>query len=327
MGTLIAKNFSRFILFGVMALTFGACEKEELPVEPYDRGDVETLVIPIGVNYEHQVWFDLGTKSIVSTNEKLAWDFAFDSRDSIHYIYLNTSLAMMAAPTGVKDFSVSLTDEGYNYKPDHSSGVLDSLALGEWWKTEEVFLLDLGFRLNGNARGKKKVQFFLEEGAVRFMIANLDGTELQEGRIEKQPGYGKVAYSIRDASTVQIEPGEADYDLVFTQYTFAFYNPYTPYLVTGVLSNPSIQGAAEINDIAFDDVSLEDAVAVELQDSLDLIGYDWKEYDFDQASFVLFPDRVFIVRDHEGFYYKLHFLDFYNEQGERGYPTMRVQQL
>lgn len=320
-------SFWRGLVLGPVFLLLLACEKEELPVKPYDRGDAEEMVIPIGVDYGDQVWFDLGTKSIVATNEKLSWDFAFDCRDSLHYIYLNTSLAMMAAPTGQTDFDAPIDEASLRFRPDHSSGSLDSLALGTWWRTEEVFVLDLGFRLNGNIRGKRKVQFFLEGDVLRFVIADLDGSNRQEGQLEKQSGYGKVAYSLRDASPVQIEPGEDDYDLVFTQYTYAFYNPYTPYLVTGVLNNPRLQGSAEINHKPFDEVSLEDAMAVERRDSLDLIGYDWKVYDFDQGSYTIFSDKVYIVRDHEGFYYKLHFLDFYNEQGERGYPSLRIQQL
>jgi hypothetical protein len=308
-------------------LLLTACEKEELPVKPYDRGDAEEIVIPIGADYGQQVWFDLGTKSIVSTNEKLSWDFAFDCRDSAHYIYLNTSLAMMAAPTGQTDFEAPIDEAALRFRPDHSAGSLDSLALGKWWESNEVFLLDLGFRLNGNPRGKRKVQFFLEDDALRFVLADLDGSNRQEGRLEKQPGYGRVAYSIRDAAPVQIEPGVDDYDLVFTQYTYAFYNPYTPYLVTGVLNNPRLQGSAEITHKLFEEVSLEDAMGADLQDSLDLIGYDWKVYDFDQGSYTIFSDKIYVVRDAEGFYYKLHFLDFYNERGERGYPSLRIQQL
>ena len=55
----------------------------------------------------------------------------------------------------------------------------------------------------------------------------------------------------------------------------------------------------------------------------DEIGFDWKEYLFGPpARYVTYSDRTFLVRDVEGYYYKLRFLDFYNDQGIRGFPTM-----
>ena len=56
----------------------------------------------------------------------------------------------------------------------------------------------------------------------------------------------------------------------------------------------------------------------------DVIGYDWKEYDFDTGIYAIFPDHVFIVQDVEGYFYKLHFTDWYNAAGQRGNPRFEV---
>ena len=311
----------------ILLFTVG-CEKEELPVEPYDRGELEEVVVALNSDYSQQVWFDLSSGQTIATNNKLDWDFAWDCRDSSHFIYLNTSLVMMASPTGNTSFSDAIDESSLHFRPDHSSGKEDSLALGKWWETEQVYVLDLGFRVNGNPRGKRKVQFELvDDETLLFTIANLDGTNAFKGSLKKEQGLNSIAYSIASQSPIQIEPATIDYDLLFTQYTYAFYQPYTPYLVTGVLVNPHHTYAAEIRNKPFEDVTRNDAMNITLHDSLDVIGYDWKYYDFQAAAFTIFSDRTFIIQDNEGFFYKMRFTDFYNSNGERGYPAFQYQRI
>lgn len=312
----------------LLFLLLSSCEKDELPVKPYDRGELEEVVVALNADYSQQVWFDLGSGQVMATNNKLDWDFAWDCRDSSHFIYLNNSVVMMAASTGNTDFSAPIDESALRFRPDHSSGIEDSLALGRWWEKEEVFILDLGFRLNGNPRGKRKIKFELVDNqTLAFTIANLDGSDEFKGQLTKEKGLNSIAYSIPNRSPIQIEPSKEDYDLLFTQYTYAFYQPYTPYLVTGVLVNPHQTYTAEIRHKSFEDVTLDDALNTALHDSLDLIGYDWKYYDFQTAAFTIFTDRTFIIQDGEGFYYKLRFTDFYSESGERGYPAFQYQRI
>ena len=53
----------------------------------------------------------------------------------------------------------------------------------------------------------------------------------------------------------------------------------------------------------------------------DIIGYEWKDYDFDNAMYQVDPDKIYILKNRIGFYYKLRFIDYYNSTGEKGYPT------
>ena len=77
----------------------------------------------------------------------------------------------------------------------------------------------------------------------------------------------------------------------------------------------------------FDAVNLSDTLAHPFSLDDDAIGYEWKEYDFDLSVYVMHPERVFIVHDAEGLFHKIHFVDFYNDQGERGCPTFEVVTL
>ena len=38
-------------------------------------------------------------------------------------------------------------------------------------------------------------------------------------------------------------------------------------------------------------------------------------------------EKNFIIKNSIGLYFKLHFIDFYNDSGEKGYPKFALQQL
>ena len=54
---------------------------------------------------------------------------------------------------------------------------------------------------------------------------------------------------------------------------------------------------------------------------------DWKLFDDVQDSYSINPSRSYLIQDQQGFYYKLRFTDFYNNQGERGYSSFEFQKL
>ena len=68
-------------------------------------------------------------------------------------------------------------------------------------------------------------------------------------------------------------------------------------------------------------------VSYEYLKEQDFIGFDWKSYDFDQQLYMVDPQIVYIIKTPIGRYYKLHFIDFYNSMGEKGYPKFEIQEL
>lgn len=317
-------------LVGIAILTCmsGACEKEELPVPPYDRGDVIEVQIEMGAGYENQVWYDLGENKVVATNSRFSWDLAFDCSDTGSHIYLNTAVAMTAAPTHTDDLAAEITVEDLHFKTDHPGAHPDSLALAGWWQTKRVWVIDRGYDVSGNARGKYKVRFAGEEnGVYKFQFARLNSTEVFSATVTKNNTHNRIAFSFETGEEVFTEPGKDAYDLCFTQYMHIFQNPYMPYLVNGVLLNPYQTAAALDSVLSFSEIGPEQLVGYELSGEADVIGYKWKYYDLDAGVYTVFPELNYIVRDREGFYYKLHFVDFYNAAGEKGYPKMEVKRL
>ena len=49
-----------------------------------------------------------------------------------------------------------------------------------------------------------------------------------------------------------------------------------------------------------------------------VIGYDWKTYDYESGSYIIHPEKNFVIKDKSGFYYKFHVIDFYNDSGQKG---------
>src|SRR5690606_3942500 len=126
---------------------------------------------------------------------------------------------------------------------------------------------------------------------------------------------------------VTIAPPDGQYDLVFTQYTYQFYDPYMAYIVTGAVNGFSGLRVAELTTGDFISVSLADTLAHPFRTAEDAVGYDWKEYSFETSSYVIYPDHVFIVQDNDGYFFKLHFTDFYDDAGQRGCPKFEVVAL
>ncbi|KAB1062015.1 HmuY family protein [Salibacter halophilus] len=314
-----------FILLGIIALF--SCEREEVPVEPHDRGGVETVQIPLGSDYNSQVWYDLGTNSVIKVADKTSWELGFSCADSSWKITLNSSMAMTAGLVENKTFDeVNSIDEPELFA-DHPSGNPDSLALANWDSKEGVWIVDLGVDAMGNMRGKRKVSLSKTDDRYTIKYAKLDGSDRQTVTIDKDNRYNRKLLSLKTGDIV-LPPQSSQYDLLFTQYTHIFYEPeYMPYLVTGTLINENNTSVAIDTTSSFSEINREMVNVYEFSSRLDAIGYDWKFYNFEASSYIIYDWMNFIVQDAEGYYYKLHFIDFYNDKGERGFPLMEVQGL
>ncbi|MEM6346164.1 MAG: HmuY family protein [Bacteroidota bacterium] len=322
------KNYAIRYIFGFVCLiSLSACLREEIPVEPFDRGDAILANVSIQANYRDQVWYDLGTNQIVATNAKVDWEVGFLCADSVWGIRLNSSLAMQAASTGTNDFASVSSSSGLEFKPDHPSGYLDSMALYDIG-IDQVYVLDLGYTPTGQQRGFRKIVLRSRENdQYQLQYAKLDGSEEQTINITKDPQYNFIGYSLSGNEKRLVEPPKDEYDLCFTQYMHIFYEPYQPYLVTGVLSNPAQTYVALDSVSEFDLIDATDVDRLYWDDAQDAIGYAWKYYDFNASAFTVFPEQVFMIRDNEGFLYKLHFLDFYDDSGNKGSPSFAFQRL
>lgn len=325
----------RCILLCTLLLSLWSCLRPDEAVLPYQpAGDVLREVAPMGNDYTHQVFFDLGTGQQISVSRN-SWDLAFSTDPAAHHLLLNSANYMEAAWVDSYDFqAVTARSQvsGLDFGFDLHTGNPDSSLAGRWWeqvegKESKLLIVNRGRGADLRELGYVKLKVELLPGGYRVRYAQLDGSGERVLVLPKDEAYNFVFLSLETHAAVAVEPPKTDWDLVFTYYSYRFPDGM-PYLVTGALTNRYRVLSAEADSrFSFESFSLEDTASLALSDHIDEIGYDWKEYLFDPPGFVVDAQRLFVLRDTEGYYYKLRFTGFYNDAGEKGYPAFEYVRL
>ena len=315
--------------YPLMMVLLAGCIKDELPVPVAPRGDASSHQVCMGNGYSQQIWFDLGSGAVVSENARADWDLAFESSTDGWRVMLNGARLMTAWNIGPMDITLAHDTVGMyeGRRIDAPSGDRDSTAVGDWRNADDVYIIDLGYSANGLLLGQRKVRFLsVDPSAFTFESTALDGSDHRTASLTKDPARGSTYFSFTNGA-VTIEPQLGTWDLLFTQYTHQFYDPYLPYLVNGVLVDDARTRVARITDRDFAAIALTDTLAFPFEQRRNTIGYDWKYYSFETSSYTVVPDLSYIVQDAEGYFYKLRFLEFYGPQGKSGCPLFETVPL
>lgn len=326
------------ITYLVLLFAFTSCFEEDEMVPPHESGNLTVGEVELTETYKYQVFYDLETNKPVKQNLISEWDLGFETSDSGWHIILNTSKMMLAGNTGKTDFEAVKNNNGAEMNFDPSHGNLDSTAIRNWYyisngkpvSQQYIYVIDRGTDENFNTVGEKKVTFNLQDEnnyVVRF--ANMNGSDEKTVVIPKDTLVNFVCFSFENG-IIDIEPEKNTWDLQFGKYSTLLFtdvgDPY-PYLVTGVLLNPYKTFAAVDSIHRFDEVSFEIAEVQKFVRQKDIIGYEWKEYDFDNGKYTVLPEKIYVLKNRIGYYYKLRFIDYYNSTGEQGYPTFEFSRL
>ena len=315
-------------LFIVVLFSILSCRKEEQPILRHPRGESSTSFTDLGTDYRYQAFFDLGTNSWQQKKLRTSWDLAFESKSSGYHVLLNSSCLMAVWKVENIDFQNLIDTTGAVWSWDAASGNLDSTAIGDWINSSAVYLVDCGMDYLGNHRGFKKIQLQeVTSNGYSFITANLDGTDYHQVNIEKDEVYNFQYFSFQNNSTELIAPPKDEWDLEFTTYTHYFEEEEMAYLVTGVLLNRSGVEVAEITNIPFDDIEIDLLTNITFSNAVNTIGYNWKYYDFSSGIYVVNPSINYVIKTTEGKVFKLHFIDFYNDAGEKGTPKFEFKEL
>lgn len=328
-----------FVLIACLAM-FGGCIPEESPVSPFDRGPVRDVTLAIGADYDKQIYFNLETGTVVKTSPTVAWDLGFRSDAGGHHIVLNGSTVMAAANAGAVGFDDVRATTGAQWWNDRPQGSWDSTAIGIWWREDgdviaslgHVYLIDRGYRPDGRRRGYVKMQMLgANRQSYNLRFANLDGSNAHTVTIPRDTLRTLTHFSFDSGGTVvEAEPRKDEWDFVMTRYTHVFYEPeYTPYAVTGVLLNRARTQAVLDTTRTFDEITAATVSSYTFTNNLNAVGYEWKWFDLNgSGKYTVYPRFVYVVRrTTEGVAFKIRFVDFYNDKGERGYPFMEWQAL
>ncbi len=329
------SNYYIPLVLAAVALLPG-CIPSEDPIAPYDRGPVHSATVGMESDYRNQVYFDLGTGTVVAQRPITGWDLGFSSGDSLPLIILNSAQIMAAADAGPIAFDAITSTSGLLWEYDHPSGHPDSMSIGKWWSDDggfssrnHVYVVDRGVNPAGKKLGYRKFMVIgYTNNAYTVRFADMDGLHDTTVTVEKDRQMNYIGLSFDTGAAVAYEPQTPSWDIVFTRYTHIFYEPeFTPYSVTGVLLNTAGAAVAVDSLRPFAEIAAADIAQYSFSTARDGVGYNWKTFYIDKSEFVVHPHIVYILRDMEGFYYKLHFIDFYDSNGNKGFPTFEYQTL
>ena len=303
----------------------------------HDQGITEVGTAAMGSGYTSQIYYDLNGNLEVSSNGIAEWDLCFESTQGGWLIRLNSSKFMHAGNSNDTLFSSLLNEEDLEMVFDASSGNIDSTAIGTWFtetgdsiiSLRNVYLVDRGINELNKAVGFKKVQFDVKGNSYLIRYADPDNQNEVIQMIERGENSNRVYFSFENG-ILEIAPESEQWSLLFSRYTTMLLTTdgeKYPYLVAGVILNPNGVAAALDTIHDFMEMEINDTIDLELSTRSDLIGYDWKYYDFDAAIYTIVPEYMYVLRDRDGFYYKLRFIDFYNSTGEKGYPNFEFIRL
>jgi len=307
------------------------CEQNEIPIKQHSSGNITSKQINMGSSYSQQIFYNLNDNTVITENEKTDWDLAFESSSKGWNIIINSSTFSQLAELSDINFNDHISVNNLNWRYDNPLGIRDETAFGDYRNKNSVYILDRGYKLNGNNRGYKKIIIdSINNTSYYIKYANLDNTSMQNLEIKKDNTYNFQYISLDNDETINIEPKKENWDLLFTQYTHLFLdNEETPaYLVTGVLTNylNNIMVATDTIN-TFKDIELNMIDQYNFTNEQNEIGYNWKLYNFTSQSYIVKSDITYIISDIDGRYFKLHFIDFYNDNGEKGNPKFEIQKL
>jgi HmuY protein len=309
----------------VALIAFSSCWKEETPIEAKQRLGNSTTTIAMGSSYDQVVWYNIEDQSIF-TQPKDAWELMLNREGDNVVALLNTGMFSQVAKAPTLDWSEQIDEEALVFTTDYPSLVRDSLAIGTRFGEGDIWIINRGFNTLGEALPLIKVQCMnIDESTISIKYGLIENDSFQLINVSLPSESRGVGVRFSDGAILQVTPEE--WDLCFTQYIHIFHEPYTPYLVTGVLTNTIDGSLSQETALSFEGIISSSLDGMLFGLEANNIGYDWKFYDLDAGQYTVDPSRVYLVKTNEDRLFKIRFLDFYNESGERGYPSFEIEEV
>jgi len=339
----------KFFLKSILALSLLAvfsCEKQEDPIVLPPAGNTQQLVAPMGSDYRDQVYVSLSNQKVSVVSDR-QFDLAFETAPGSFAIYLNNAKYMFAARSGSSVFHHA-DSTGLAWRPDAEHLDPDSTALGPWWKTHsnhslasKVFFIDRGqLDHTGNDRYRKFQVLYADSNLYRVKFSGIHDTACVVMDIPKDGNYSLMYLSLSGSGAlINQAPPKTEWDFVFTRYTHVYFDqplssPFRFYPVCGVVVNKwngtkacMLEKDSTQYYSPYEQFSADQLSNITFSPYADAMGFDWKLYDFGSASYYMAPYLFFILRDNRGWYYKIRFTDFYDNNGNRGTISMEYQRL
>lgn len=271
-----------------------------------------------------QVWYSL-LNGEVGRAPLSEWDLAFEMTGFSSSIRVNTAkgLVVYETPVAINDWDGLLTVDSANWTRvdnadtswsvsalNHGNDLQDpdgfNVGWGDYNVATHVIAGSKVYAINFPDDTWKKLRInYLANGIYSFTYSNLDGNDFYDVELVKTDFTGKNFgyWSFATNATLDREPPTVGWDLLFTKYTG--FVP-TPYGVTGVLQNKNV-AALQVNGVP---TSEADWNSAPFSSRMNILGSDWKRYDFGQNQYAIVTDTTYFVKDIPGNIWKIVFTGF-----------------
>ncbi|WP_434037332.1 HmuY family protein [Formosa sp. 4Alg 33] len=308
-----------------------------------------------GPNEANQVFIDLSSQATTDVIRD-SWDLGFYNGDAFR-VAINGTIYMAAGRLNSTNIDAVTSESVANEKKQIAVGTFDPLnqayidapngniletaidEISDIDSENNVYLINLGYDVGsadaitgsvaiaGDARGWKKVRILKRENGYLLQYADLNDTSHQEIKISKDSNYNFSHFSFNTNTIVSVEPEKDKWDISFTVFSniiegagsYGYSDFVTQNTKGDVLSYQIIN-----SESTYEDFTLSQVNSSKFSSNQITIGSNWREI---VPKHKLLTDRFYIIKDPNGNVYKLQFLAFTNNEGERGYPEFTYELL
>lgn len=334
-----------YIILFASALLLGSCFKKEDPVIlPHGQSEITTLFL--GENYEKDLFFDLSTNSY-SERQSSEWDLRFESGKNGWGVFVNNGTNIIVRKINVSGLHENLANDTNHFKAqkelvDAPDGHAESSAIGDWRTYRSsppalepgIYVIELSY-LTGSDRFKRLQVLDVNDSAFFIRITSIGEIKTDTTILKKDKDRNFTYWSFKNGGHIvpNAEPDKHTWDIVFTRYKHIFYdilpgNEPFPYRVVGALSSPYKVCVARDSMDHYGVIDAGSILNMDFSYDQNAIGYDWKTHAYGATgNYTVNPKITFVIKDTDGMYFKLRFLDFYSPRGDKGYPKFEFERI
>lgn len=319
-----------------------------------------------GATQPNQVWFDFGTNSMVLT-KRSDWDLAFYTGNEFKVILNSSvamAAAKIPNATDIKQVTAasvgtmtsqvvvgpySAANIGYidDVKGNIPSGYTAIEEVKANASDNGIYLVNMGVKIfTGNvaagsvntgseSRGWMKIQVVRQGNGYKVRYAPLDETtNIKELNITKNSAYNYNFVSLFNDNQVSIQPEKKNWDIGFTVFTNVIEGMgtyvYADFITINnmggagayeVKATGTTTGAEAYNNFKFSDIDQSQFIYNDQR----VIGSNWREAG--PSGSQVKSSVFYVIKDAEGYYFKLRFKNMTDEKGERGHPQFEYKPL
>lgn len=350
----------------ILSFLAASCLKEDDgPVAVTPVGSVLAPEVG-GAAQPNQVWVDLGSATMKST-PRPAWDLGFYSGAEFRVILNNSTLmaaapvdvtdidqvnqshftqlmSILEIPAGFSEQYID--DPAGNYL--NNGTVINEVSAND--AENKVYLVKLGYDTYtgndipanttytiGNSRGFIKVRILRNDNnSYKIQYAELNSTTHFEYIVEKNPDYHFSFFSFKTDGLADVQPEKKNWDICFTVWNNVIedYGTYTyaDFIISNTLSGV---GVYQVNSTAQNlDLDFNNFTAENVDENLFVtndqraLGSSWRTTVSGTSSDpVVYGDRFYVIKDADGYLFKLRFISMLGPDNERGHPQFEYEPL